>query len=460
MATRLVFISDRLQEFYKFLRSDFSYEFGVDMFTHAEANSRFIYRTFYDLFIVDLAKPWLALPLWVKEQAQHQYFHQFVFISERPVNGYLSEILGVRIYKTIDFKTAKNELPDILKAVSRVAESHKYQVQNIFKSYEEYFEDLVGKHETINQIRSFIKLVSRARFAPCLIRGESGSGRKLCARMIHRANNLRDDTFFVKNCENLTTNELLGDLFGVAMDGVYGPQHEGLLSRYAGGTVVLENIDKLPPDVQDKLLLYLDDRIFKPLGATRPVEANTRIIALTGQNLDWFVKNRNFNPDLFFHLQAFEIHLPPLNERGKDLLLIAAYYLQYYNHFYGKNIKSFSAGAQRVLKEYAWPGNIGQLKEMLERAVMNCNSAQLGADDLPDTVKTKRAVFDEKIEILGDCSLRDIEKLHIQRVLENTSGNKSKAAAILQISRTTLREKIRQYDMDKTAKLKESPPKN
>lgn len=449
MATRIVFISDRLQEYYKFLRSDFSYEYGIDMYTHAEANSRYIYRTFYDLFIVDMADPWIALPLWVKEQAQHQYFHQFVFISEKPLNGYLGDILGVRIFKTINFQTARQELPDILKAVLRVAESHKYQTQNIAKSYEEHFEGLLGRHESINQARNFIKLVSKARFAPCLIRGESGSGKKLCARMIHRANELRDDAFFVKNCENLTTNELLGDLFGVEEDGVYGPQHEGLLYKYSNGTVVLDNIEKLPPDVQDKLLLYLDDRVFKPLGGSRPVEANTRIIAFTRHNLDWYVKTRNFNPDLFFHLNAFEIHLPGLTERGDDLFLLMSYYLQYFNNFYGKNIKSFTHGARRILQGYSWPGNIQELKEVIERMVIICNSAQISGEELPGRLKTKHQDFDEREDTLGDCTLKDIERVHIERVLENTSGNKSKAAAILQISRTTLREKIRQYSPDK-----------
>ena len=449
MATRVVFISDRLQEFYKFLRSDLSYEYGLDMFTHVEANNRYIYRSFYDLFIVDLAEPWLALPPWVKEQAQHQYFHQFIFISERSINGYLSDLLGVRIFKTVNFETALKELPDLLKSFSHIAANHKYQTQDTEKGYEEHFVDFLGKEETINKTRNFIKLVSRARFAPCLIRGESGVGKKLCARMIHRANGLRDDTFFVKNCENVTTNELLGDLFGVARDGVYGPQHDGLLFKYAGGTVVLENIEKIPPDVQDKLLLYLEDRIFKPLGGTRPLEANTRIIALTRHNLDWYIKNRNYNAELFFHLKAFEIHLPALKERGDDFSLLTRYYLQYFSHFYGKNIKSISAGARRILKEYSWPGNVAELKETIERIVFTCNNEQIGVEDIPEPLLEQERDEAKNDEILGDSSLKELERLHIARVLDNTSGNKSRAAAILQISRTTLREKIRQYKLDK-----------
>jgi len=448
MATRIVFISDRLKEFHKFLRSDFYFDYGIDLFTHAEANSRYIYRAFYDLFIVDLAEPWLALPLWVKEQAQHQYFHQFLFISEKTINGVLADILGRRLYKVVNLRIASAELPRLINDASKIAEAHKYQGQATVKSYEEHFDGLLGTHPSLVRIRNFIQLVSKARYASCLIRGETGSGRKLCARMIHQANDLRDDLFFVKNCENMTTNELLGDLFGVEEQGVYGPKHKGLLEVYARGTVVLDNVEKLPPDVQDKLLLYLEDRIFKPLGSNRLIEANTRVIAFTKYNLEWFVKNGYFNPDLFFRLNAFEIHLPPLRERNGDLPLLLHFYMQYYNNYYGKNIKSFSAGAMRLLKEYGWPGNIQELKEVVERAVSTCNTAQISSEELPDFLKKKTVLPDEKEEKLGDCSLKEIERIHIERVLKNTAGNKSKASAILEISRTTLREKIRQYRLN------------
>lgn len=447
MSAKTVFISNRLKEFYKIVRSDLSYEFGIDMYTHAEANSRYVYRAYYDLFVVDLDEPWLALPLWVKEQAQHQYFHQFIFISDKAVNGSLGDLLGVRLYKVINFKTAENDLAEILRDAAEAAKSHKYNPVNISRSYEENFEGLLGSHPSVLQVKEFIKLVSKARFAPCLIHGETGTGRKLCGQMVHRANDLRDDLLFIKDCDNHTTNELLGDLFGVHETGVYGPKHKGLLETYAGGTVILENIEKLPLDVQDKLLFYLEDRLFKPLGSNIPVEANTRIIGITRYSLDWYVKNRNFNPDLFFHLNAFEVNLPPLRDRGNDLLLLIQYYLQFYNNFYGKSIKSFSAGALRILREYCWPGNIQELKEVVELAVYTGSAAQLKSEDLQDFIKQKKDDTGPDENQLGDCSLKDMERLHIQKVLLNTSGNKSKAAAILEISRTTLREKIRQYNL-------------
>jgi DNA-binding NtrC family response regulator len=306
----------------------------------------------------------------------------------------------------------------------------------------------VGGHPSVKRINDFIKLVSRARFAPCLISGESGSGKTLCAQLIHHANDLHDDLFFIKDCEKATTNELLGDLFGVDDEsGIYGPKRRGLLEVYTGGTIVLQNIEKMPPDVQDKLLLYLEDKIFRPLGSNRIIESSVRIIAMSTYKLDQFVKRRDFNPDLFFHLNAFEISLPPLRERGEDILLLSDYYLQFAAQILAKPVHSLSLPVQRLLKEYAWPGNIRELKLVLEQAVMRSKSREIGLDDLPEYINGGRSSSSEDNH-LGNCSLKEIERLHIERVLANTNGNKSKAAALLQISRTTLREKLKQYAID------------
>jgi len=445
MLTKIIFISDRLQEFQKYFRSNNSYNFRLEMLTHAEANQRYIFRNFYELFIVDLQEPWLSIPQWIREQAQQYYFHQFIFISEKDIHPLLKELLEERIFETVPFETAKNNLKEVVNRMARFFEEHQYQYDQSKFIKEAPFEGLVGNHPSVKRINDFIKLVSRARFAPCLISGESGSGKELCASLIHHANDLRDDLFFIKNCEKITTNELLGDLFGVEDDsGIYGPRHLGLLEQYTNGTVVLKNIEKTPPDVQDKLLLYLEDKIFRPLGSNRLIESNVRIIAISEHKLERFVKQRNFNADLFYHLNAFEISLPPLRERGDDILLLANYYLQFASQTQGKAVDSISLPGKRLLKEYPWPGNIKELKQVIESAVLKCKSAEIGIQELPAHLNKNSAGTMEDNH-LGNCSLKEIERIHIERVLVNTEGNKSKAAALLQISRTTLREKIKQY---------------
>ncbi len=448
MLTKLVFISDRLPEFRNYFRSDHSNHFRLDMLSHTEANQRYIYHNYYELFIIDLREPWLSIPQWIREQTQQHYFHLFIFITDKPLNPLLTKLLGQRIFKTISFEEAKDNLSAFTEEVAHFFEEHQYKYDKSKFITEVPFEGLIGDHPSVKRINDFIKLVSRARFAPCLISGEGGTGKTLCAHLIHHANDLHDDLFFVKNCEKATTSELLGDLFGVDDEsGIYGPKRHGLFEIYNGGTIVLQNIEKMPPDVQDKLLLYLEDKIFRPLGSNRVIESSVRIIAMSEYKLDRLVKRRDFNPDLFFHLNAFEISLPPLRERGEDILLLSDYYLQYAAQVLAKAVHSISLPAQRLLKEYAWPGNIRQLKQVLEKAVLHCKSSEISLEDLPDYVNGGQSSFHEDNH-LGNCSLKEIERLHIERVLANTNGNKSKAAALLQISRTTLREKLRQYAID------------
>ncbi|GEM_PF-1847346 len=447
---KTLFISDRFAEYQRFIRNSNPTQLGIDLLTHSEAHQRYFFTTFYDLFIVDLNEPWMAFPPWIREQARQHYFHQYIFISDAPLSHHLKNLLGKHIYKVLKTTEAQAQLEEIVRQIRLDMGQHKYQ------SYTDPLTDgvipygLLGNDPAIVKINRFIKLVSRARYTPCLIRGENGTGKRLCAYLIHRQNNLRDDLLHVKNCENTTTNELLADLFGVEQDSkIYGPQRRGLLELFNGGTLILKNIEKLPPLVQDKLLFYLEERLVKPVDGKIPVEANTRIIGITRHNLEWFVKHQNFSPDLFYHLNAFEIELPPLRDRADDIPLIANYYRQFYNYPFGKNVHEFSARAERVLKEFKWPGNITELKDVVEKAVYLCTSDHIGLQELPEFLKGNgSAEIIEENELLGSCSMREIEKVHIERVLQNTNGNKSRAASILDISRTTLREKIRIYGIN------------
>lgn len=445
MLTKIVFISDRLHQYQSFLRSNSQYAFGMELLNHSEANQRYIFRNFYELFIVDLQRPWASIPPWVREQAQQYYFHQFIFIAEKNINPLLRDMLGRRVFKVITPEEAKKDLQKTVDEVSHFFEEHQYRFDQSQFVTETPYEGLKGNHASVKRINDFIKLVSKARFAPCLISGENGTGKRLCAQLIHRANDLRDDLIFIKNCEHTTTNEFLGDLFGVEDEsGIYGPVHQGLLERYAGGTVVLDHIEKIPADAQDKLLLYLEDKLFRPLGSNRVVESTTRLIALSEHNLEWFVKHQNFNSDLFFHLNAFEISLPPLRERGDDLTLLANYYLQFFNQLYGRQVTKIGLPALRLIKNYSWPGNITELKSTIESAILSNKSKEIGLEDLPPYLAPGPTINQEE-NYLGNCSLKEIERLHIERTLQNTAGNKSKAAGLLQISRTTLREKSKQY---------------
>jgi two-component system response regulator HydG len=399
------------------------------------------------LFIVDLIEPWYAIPPWVKEQSQQHYLHQFIFISNSSLSNEIKSLLNEKIFKVIKRSNAPETINDVVKTANEYAINHSFNHDESGSSGDPIIQWLLGEHQSIKKINDFINLVSKARNAPCLIRGEAGTGKIHSARLIHRANDLRDDQFFAKNCEFGTSSELLGDLFGVDSENdIYGPSRKALFEQYAGGTIVLKNIEKLPLEVQEKLLIYLENRIFRPMGSKRIIDANLRIIGTTKHNLEWFVKHNRFNPDLFYHLNAFEIELLPLRDRTEDLFLLTKYFIQHFNYIYDKEIKWISNQAEQLLKNYSWPGNVNELKNVIERAVFVCNSKEIGIEDIPEAFSTEKETSAQP-EYFGNCSIRELERMHINQVLQRTKGNKSKAAGILDISRTTLREKMRLYEI-------------
>ncbi len=447
MQTKIVFISDYLDQFQKFTRDNHTLDGSIELMSHAEANRKHIFQNYYDLFIVDLKEPWLAIPLWVREQAQHHYFFQFIFISDKAISTDLNMLLDSLIFKVVPRQDAIAKLQEISKEAATYSSQHRFTHLNGRSNLPKGPSALIGNHDSIKGITKFIDIVSKAPFAPCLIRGELGVGKVLCASLIHQKVGLPTESFVIKNCENTTTNELLGDLFGVEGEfEIYGPKRTGLLDKNTGSTLVLKNIEQLPTDVQNQLLLYLENRIFKPLGSDRVIEANTRLIGITNHNLEWFVNHHNFNSGLYYRLKAFEIVLPPLRERKEDIALLSSYYLQFYNNHFGKEIKTISIGAKQILMDYKWPGNIKELKNIIERAVIICESDQLTYKYLPEDLKTE-ANHEHDGDYFNNCTLKELEKLHIERVLTKTEGNKSKAAEILDISRTTLREKMRHYQI-------------
>lgn len=448
MQTKIIFISDHLSDFSEFLKSDNSGSYSIEMMGHAEANRRHVFQNYYDLFIVDLRPHWLAIPPWVFEQVQHHYFFQFIFISEDLISKELDDILNVRIYKVINKQIAQSQLISLVEDFKIYSNNHRFTHLRQSGSNNTGLASLVGNHTSIKGINSFIEIVSKTKSASCLIRGEIGAGKTLCAQLIHQKNGLPQSSFVMKSCEGSTTNEILGDLFGVDDEiETYGPKRIGLLEKHASGTIVLRDIEKLPIDIQNKLLLFLEGHVFNPFGSNRIIESNARIIGLTQHNLEWFVKHQNFNSGLYYRLKAFEIHLPPLRERIEDIEHLANYYLQYYNNQFGKEIQSLSSVAMQMLNQYDWPGNIKEVKNIIERAVIICTTSQIIAEDLPDNLQSDSETKHNS-EYIGNCSIKELEKIHIHHVLIRTNGNKSKAAEILDISRTTLREKMRVYEIE------------
>ncbi len=214
MQPNIAFISNRLDFYQALIRDRDSLLYNADLFDHSEANRKSIYQTYYKLFVVDLDTPLLAIPPWLKEQAQHEYYYLFIFLTEKPVTAELQRMLGQHLFKVINPKIALTDLPQALSEAYRLENEHRYIQENSFNTNSVISGGLLGYHPVIRSANNYIEIISKAPFAPCLIRGETGTGKNLCARLIHKSAGLEESLLYEIDCENRSTTALLRELFG------------------------------------------------------------------------------------------------------------------------------------------------------------------------------------------------------------------------------------------------------
>ncbi|MCR4440452.1 MAG: sigma-54 dependent transcriptional regulator [bacterium] len=312
--------------------------------------------------------------------------------------------------------------------------------------------ELFGDSPQMQEVRRLIKIVSETPRTSVLIQGESGTGKELVADAIHR-NSVRADKPLVKvNCaaipENLLESELFGHERGAFTDAK--TMKKGIFEMAHGGSIFLDEISSMSPALQPKLLRVLESGSFRRVGGTADIEVDVRIIAATNRDLAQCVREGTFREDLYYRLKVMVIDLPPLREHPEDIIPLAKLFLEANNREFNKNIRGIDKEAQRLLLEYPWPGNVRELKNVIERAVILCPGDLLTADLLhlgaapfaakPITSTTQPTSVPDALD--------EVEKRHILQVLEKYGGNKSMAARALNISRSTLREKLKSYGVE------------
>ena len=308
---------------------------------------------------------------------------------------------------------------------------------------------LVGTSKNIRSLNDFIKFIKKSTFTPCLVYGEMGTEKLEVVKMIHGNNNDVYTQMRTINCAKLDEDELLQRLFGVEYENGKGKDNKrGEIELAEDGTLVLENIEKLPEQAQFKLLAFIDTHKFQRLGSSKEFEVRTRLVATTSSNLEKLISYGDFSRELYYHLTAFEITLPPLRHRAKDILLLTQHFIKESNQKFGHHVVELSPEAEIKMMSYNWYGNVEELRLIIERIVLLKKAGNITVADLPSDVLENKSPQMES-EILGNCSLKDLEKIHIEKTLLRTKGNKSRAAEILNISRTTLREKMRTFELVK-----------
>ena len=300
--------------------------------------------------------------------------------------------------------------------------------------------ELIGSSESMKRVYRLMEKVS-PRDTSVLIVGENGTGKELVARAIHARSSRKDKPFVAVNCGAIPPNLVESELFGYEKGAFTGAQQltEGKFDLADGGTLFLDEIGDMPLDMQVKILRAIQERKFYRVGGKKEISVDIRVLSATNRDLKQAIEDGSFREDLYFRLAVVTIEVPPLRDRGEDILEIA-------NHFLssGSAPINLTKPAAECLAKYDWPGNIRELRNVLEQAVILGEGNRITPSDLPPHIgKSGRGKMVFRLKTLDD-----VEKQYIQRVLEETEGNKARAASILGISRETLYQKLKQYERD------------
>ena len=316
---------------------------------------------------------------------------------------------------------------------------------------EHRFEDILAKSPRMQEIFRTITKIAEYK-TTVLVTGESGVGKELVARAIHRRSTRRGGPFVAVNCgaipENLLESELFGHKKGAFTDAVH--DRRGLFEEATEGTLFLDEIGELPLGLQVKLLRVLEDEKIRRVGDTRDTQIDVRIITATHRDLHAETKAGRFREDLFYRLNVLPIHCPPLRERRDDIPLLIDHFVARNNTRLGTSIRGLDTETRRLLYEYSWPGNVRELENTIERAMVLSEGEQIIAADLPERIREARDPVQVQLasgELSVKKTTRIIEEILIRRALQKTKGNRTRAAEVLEISHRALLYKIKDYQI-------------
>lgn len=350
-----------------------------------------------------------------------------------------------------DFLTKPLDLDHLNKIVKNalqgkiLAEQNRELQAKLLKS--QNGDEMVGKSDSLTRVRQMISRAAPSR-ASVLITGESGVGKELVARAIHEQSDRSNGPFIVVHCAALNETLIESELFGFEKGSFTGAEnlHKGRFELADGGTIFLDEIGEVNLATQVKLLRVLQEHKFERVGGEKSLEVDVRVVAATNRNLEEEVKAGKFREDLFYRLNVVRIEMPSLRERMDDIPLLMHSFLREFNIENKKNIKGFDKASKAAMIKYSWPGNIRELKNAVESAVVMCTGDEIKMEDLP---RALRSQGEEKvITIPVGITMDEAEKIIIQENLAANKGNKSRTADILGIGRKTLHRKLEELNID------------
>jgi len=325
------------------------------------------------------------------------------------------------------------------------------------------FDSMIGESAPMQRVKLLASKVAKSPSSTVLLTGESGTGKDLLAKVIHYGSTRAPRPFMNITCsalpEHLLESELFGHERGAFTDA--RQQRKGLFEQADAGTIFLDEIGELVPALQAKLLRFLEEKSFRRLGGSNDITVDVRVVAATNRNLEQQVQAGTFREDLYYRLNVLRIEMPPLRDRGDDVVLLAEHYARQFSREFRRPIRGLTDEARRVLTRYTWPGNVRELRNVIERAVLLTETADLDAHDFDGLSSARQAslAVDTPVErgpsggfVLPADGLRldDVEKQLITLALERTQGNQTRAAGLLGLHRDQIRYRMEKYGLLKS----------
>ncbi|ESU30966.1 ATPase AAA [Bacillus sp. 17376] len=321
-------------------------------------------------------------------------------------------------------------------------------IQKIDSGVKYTLDDILGESQQIISLKEKVKMVSNSDIS-ILIRGESGTGKELFAHSIHQLSSRSKKPFIKVNCGAIPENLLESELFGYEEGAFTGAKKGGKKGKFQlanGGTLFLDEIGDMPLSMQVKLLRALQDGEIEPIGSTKSISVDVRIIAATNRPLENMIEEKRFREDLFYRINVVPFSVPPLRERAEDLTLLIAYFIGKVTNRLGKRIAGIEKNVMEILQSYSWPGNIRELENVIEAAVHLTKGEQVTLDSLPDYLQTQTAMYRFNNKKLKDI-MEETEKWVLMQSLERNKDDKVLVGRELGISRSTLYEKLNKYGL-------------
>jgi DNA-binding NtrC family response regulator len=413
---------------------------SADVLAHLESRE-------YGLVIIRATHPLVGNHALLKHISSNQHLTQVIVISDRADVSSAVQLMKAGAFDVLVSPVEPHRLEQsVSEALAQFLAKRAIRREEERNKALTVFDEIVGESPAINLIRQTINTVAPSD-ANVFIWGESGTGKELVAKALHAKSKRASKPFIAINCAALPKDILENELFGHEKGAFTGAltQKPGCFELADGGTLFLDELGEMSIDTQAKLLRAIEEQKYRRLGGRQEITVDVRVIAATNREVASALDQGILRSDLYYRLSVVELELPPLRNRRHDILPLANHFLKIFSLKYGKEIRGFTADYVEMLQQYHWPGNIRELRNAIERAVVICPGESISVLDLPEKIiKTQNEIMHISIPI--GSSVEEAEKKLILETLASVGNNKAKAARILGVSRKTLHNKLHSFD--------------